>query len=173
MQNNFEHRLLKLPAGWCPTRNPELGGDWRPDWNYIRYCISGTVLFYLAASVFIYSAGYFTDYDTGRFKYVTLIHIYRLSVLSKFVFQSSCRHNLFPCGPVFHTDWSWMFGMGFHKHCHHEENWSFHIWKWNSWRFQKTVGYCTYCFPLLNDLHLKTDSWFIWLLHWANSNKYA
>jgi hypothetical protein len=57
---------IKLPAGYKPVLNPELNGDWQPDWPYIRWCISGTIGFYLASALFVYSASFFDDINTCK-----------------------------------------------------------------------------------------------------------
>jgi hypothetical protein len=56
---------IKLPAGWQP-HNPAFSGDYTPDWEYIRWCLSGTIMFYLASSLFVYSASDFADFDTRK-----------------------------------------------------------------------------------------------------------
>ena len=63
---NNDRKLIKLPAGWKPVRNQELTSEWKPDWPYIRFCLIGTIFFYLASSIFVYSASYFADFDTCK-----------------------------------------------------------------------------------------------------------
>jgi len=58
---------LKVPASWKPTLNPGLNGEFNPDWNYLKNCAIGSIGFYLAASLFVYSASYFNDFDTGKY----------------------------------------------------------------------------------------------------------
>ena len=59
MQEAASLKLIKVPAEWRPTLKPHLSGDFSPDWNYLKNCLIGSIGFYLAASLFVYSAGYF------------------------------------------------------------------------------------------------------------------
>ena len=62
---SMQPKLVRVAADWRPTARPDLVAEWDPDWAYIRWCISGTIGFWLLSSVFVYSASFFQEYDTG------------------------------------------------------------------------------------------------------------
>jgi len=61
--------LIKLPAGWRPTKNPELSGEWQPSWDYISRCIFGSLGYFALSGVFTYSASFFAEIDTNSSMY--------------------------------------------------------------------------------------------------------